>query len=361
MGQTQKTSKNEIVGVDLFSGAGGLTHGMYLQGINVVAGIDIDPSCRYPYETNNPARFIQKSVEDVTVQELADFYKNAQIRLLAGCAPCQPFSTYSQRGRAQRGGEDWKLVLDFGRLVRDTQPELVTMENVPQLLQHNVFQEFLDFLEGYQLWYGVVDCVEYGLPQTRRRLVLLASKLGSIRILTPEEFGRARRVVREAIVDLPPLEAGGQHPDDPLHISSRLSELNLRRIRQARPGKTWRDWEDQSLVAACHRKATGETYPSVYGRMEWEQPSPTITTQCFGFGNGRFGHPEQDRAISLREAAILQSFPRNYQFVAPGQKVNLVKVGRMIGNAVPVMIGELVGKSLRHHVNGIQRVDASSA
>jgi len=129
-----------------------------------------------------------------------------------------------------------------------------------------------------------------------------------------------------------------------------LSPLNLRRIKASRPGGTWRNWPPE-LQAACHRKTTGATYPSVYGRMEWDRPAPTITTQCFGYGNGRFGHPEQDRAISLREAAMLQTFPEMYAFAPPGASIKFNKMGRLIGNAVPVRLGEVIAQSLIGHAN----------
>jgi DNA (cytosine-5)-methyltransferase 1 len=134
-----------------------------------------------------------------------------------------------------------------------------------------------------------------------------------------------------------------------LHQSCELSELNLKRIRASKPGGTWRDW-DTELVAACHRRATGKTYPGVYGRMVWDEPAPTMTTQYFAFGSGRFGHPSQARGISLREGAILQSFPRGYKFVKRGQPIFRKTVGRLIGNAVPVKLGEAIGKSILSHV-----------
>ncbi len=129
-----------------------------------------------------------------------------------------------------------------------------------------------------------------------------------------------------------------------------MSPLNLERIRASKPGGTWRDWPDE-LRAKCHRRSTGATYPAVYGRMEWDQPGPTITTQCFGYGNGRFGHPEQDRAITLREAAMLQGFPADYSFLAAEDRPSFARIGRLIGNAVPVPLGEYVGRTLRNHVD----------
>lgn len=159
---------------------------------------------------------------------------------------------------------------------------------------------------------------------------------------------KQHRTVRDAIGRLRPIAAGEQAPRDPLHTASRLSSLNMARIRASIPGGSWRDWP-KSLVADCHKAPSGRTYPSVYGRMEWNKPAPTMTTQCFGFGNGRFGHPEQNRAISLREAAILQSFPRNYAFVPPGKPVEFSVVGRLIGNAVPVDLGRAIARSLLNH------------
>ena len=182
--------------------------------------------------------------------------------------------------------------------------------------------------------------------------MLLASKLGEIHLLTPEESGTRRQTVRDAIGELPPLEAGGKDPHDPLHQCSMLSPLNLRRIQASRPGGTWHDWPEE-LIAECHKKDTGSTYGSVYGRMRWDEPSPTMTTQFYGFGNGRFGHPEQDRAISLREGALLQTFPRKYQFMPKGALINQRAIGRMIGNAVPVRLGEIIGRSLMRHVQNV--------
>ncbi|GIE79049.1 restriction endonuclease subunit M [Actinoplanes philippinensis] len=343
------TGTPRISAVDLFCGAGGLTHGLVRGGIDVKAGFDLDPSCRYPFEANNDAVFIEKDVNEVKSDDLVPFLSDGDISLLAGCAPCQPFSTYSQSGRSKKRALDWQLVKTFGQLVADTQPDLVTMENVSQLADHDVFKKFTKFLRGYSVSWSVVDCTTIGIPQARRRLVLLASKLGSAGLEIRPPADAARRTVRQEIGTLPPISAGEQHPDDPLHVSSSLSETNMRRMKASKPGGTWRDW-DPELIAACHRKTTGATYPSVYGRMEWDAPAPTITTQCFGFGNGRFGHPVQDRAISLREAAMLQSFPQTYKFVRDGDPIRFNRLGRLIGNAVPVKLGEVIGQTLMRHV-----------
>lgn len=179
--------------------------------------------------------------------------------------------------------------------------------------------------------------------------MLFASKFGEIEIVAATHSPDQYRTVRDAIGHLEPLEAGQTSEKDPLHRASRLSELNLRRIRASVPGGTWRDWDDE-LVAGCHKKESGRGYASVYGRMQWDEPSPTITAQCYGFGNGRFGHPEQDRAISLREAALLQTFPEDYQFVPPEDPHYITVIGRLIGNAVPVDLGRVIAKSIKRHL-----------
>ena len=337
-----------IAAVDLFCGAGGLTHGLENVGIDVTLGVDLDARCEFPYTRNNKAAFLPASVSNLTGMEIKAAFHDAAYRLLAGCAPCQPFSTYSQ-GRKASEDSRWNLLAEFGRLVVEADANIVTMENVPQLARERVFDDFVDALRdrGFDVSHLVVDCARYGVPQNRRRLVLLASRLGPIEFLPPE--ADAGKSVREAIGHLPELPAGGRHPSDRLHASAVLSPTNLMRIRVSKPGGTWRDWPLE-LVAKCHSKATGKTYPAVYGRMTWEDPSPTITTQYFGFGNGRFGHPEQDRAISLREGAILQSFPSGYEFVEEGKPIEMSVLGRLIGNAVPVKLGEAIGRSVLAHV-----------
>jgi DNA (cytosine-5)-methyltransferase 1 len=333
-----------IAGIDVFCGIGGLTHGLVLGGVNVVAGIDIDPNCQYAYEANNSAKFIKKDVQFLEGKEIRDLWPKNSTTLLAGCAPCQPFSTYSRKYRKAGADEKWSLVAHFGRIINESRPDFVTMENVPQLLDHPVFNEFIESIGEYQVWSGIVDCSLYGVPQTRKRLVLLASRHGPISLVSPDS-SQQPATVKDAISHLKKLKAGESDERDRMHSACRLSKLNLRRIKASKPGGTWRDW-NSDLIAGCHRRKTGATYPSVYGRMEWDAPAPTITTQCFGFGNGRFGHPDQNRAITLREAAILQSFPKSYKFLPPGKRPTFSVLGRLIGNAVPVKLGEIIAASV---------------
>lgn len=339
--------------VDLFCGVGGLTHGFVLEGLPVVAGIDMDPACRFPYEANNSARFLEQDIGKITVQEVKALFGDAESTILAGCAPCQPFSTYSQRYERDDKDGKWGLLYEFARLAEGIYPDVITMENVPSVAKHAVFHDFIGTLKrlGYSVWYDVVDSSRYGVPQMRRRMVLLASKHGVIELIEPTHVEPVS--VRQAIGRLPPLCDGEAAPKDKLHVASTLSYKNLLRIRVSKPGGTWRDWPTH-LVAACHRAATGRTYPGVYGRMEWDKPAPTMTTQCFGYGNGRFGHPDQDRAISLREAAILQSFPGNYAFTPADGKVCFKVLGRLIGNAVPVNLGRAIARSINRHLETVR-------
>jgi DNA (cytosine-5)-methyltransferase 1 len=343
------------IAVDLFCGVGGLTRGLLDAGIQSVAGYDIDEACRYPYEYNNsPAKFYNQSVTELTGRQLSKNYPKGHARILVGCAPCQTFSKYTQ-GLNNGNDPKWTILNEFARLVRELKPEIVSMENVPELQRHSVFHDFLDMLtdEGFHFTADpekrVVYCPDYGIPQHRSRVVIVASRFGPIDLIPPTHTPDQYRRVSDVLRSLPPLEAGDESSTDPMHRTSRLTPKNLRRIRHSKPGGTWHDWP-RGLVAKCHQEKTGKTYPSVYGRMEWDKPSPTITTQFYGFGNGRFGHPKQDRAISLREGALLQSFPEDYKFVNPNGEYCFKTIGRMIGNAVPVRLGEIIGDSIRLHL-----------
>lgn len=344
------------VAVDLFCGIGGLTHGVELAGIDVAAGIDIDETCRFAYETNNNAKFINEGIENITAQFVQSLYPNNSIKVLMGCAPCQPFSNYSLRyNKCGKKDEKWKLLYYFSNIVKEIQPEIVSMENVPQLETEKVFQDFIKLLEelGYYVSWSVVNCAEYGVPQLRRRLVLLASIYGEINIIPPLYNEKNYITVEDAIRNLPHINAGETCESDLLHRASRLSKKNKERIRQSVPGGTWQDW-DEELILPCHKKKSGNGYKSVYGRMSWDKPSPTITTQFYGYGNGRFGHPEQDRAISMREGTILQSFPPYYRFIDPDNQQTNRQIGIHIGNAVPVELGRAIGRSILQHIDEME-------
>lgn len=344
--------------VDLFCGVGGLTHGLQNAGIKVNAGIDTDATCRYAYEENNGAKFIKKDIRFVTKADLVALYPDSDKKILVGCAPCQPFSSHTRKNKNRKSDEKWGLLANMQQLVQEVKPEIVSVENVPPIRKQKVFINFVEKLQelDYHVYQEVVNCVDYGVPQSRRRLVLIASIFGEIRLLTkthhdlPDDSPPI--TVRKTISQLEDLTHGQVSEKDPLHRASKLGETNQKRIKQSTPGGTWLDW-DSDLRAECHKKPSGKTYKSVYARMHWDKPSPTITTQFYNFGTGRFGHPEQHRALSLREGALLQTFPENYDFIDPEIPASFTRLGVHIGNAVPVQLATAIGLSIQEHLEKI--------
>jgi DNA (cytosine-5)-methyltransferase 1 len=298
-----------------------------------------------PFEDSGTSEFRLADVSDLSADDVASVFCNAELRLLAGCAPCQTFSTYS-RGPKLAAPTDlrWTLLDHFGRLIERIQPEFVTMENVPRAAEFPAYRRFTALLErlGYVQRHEVFDCQLVGLPQARKRVVLLASRIGPIHWL---ERSDVRRTVRDAIGHLPPIGAGESSPHDNLHRASALQPLTLKRLRATPEGGDWRDWPED-LQLACHKRASGKTYRGVYGRMNWDAPAPTLTTLCGGVGNGRFAHPSQHRGISLREAALLQGFSSDYRFNGREEPLRPRTIARLIGNAVPPPLGKAIGIAL---------------
>lgn len=371
--QLFKLKAMNIEAIDLFCGAGGLTRGLLDAGIRVKAGFDVEASCKYAYEKNNEgALFYERDVGTLTSKELEEIWSEDAIRLLAGCAPCQPFSPAANAVRLKDKTKDkeansgvavssgpndprYYLLNEFTRLIRECNPHLVTMENVPKVQNHAPFLNFVMTLKdlGYKVWYKNVACDKLGVPQTRRRLVLLASRIGEVpnNLVPPEPYPEGKSV-GEVLAALRPLKAGEADPADRIHFARNLAPVNLQRIRASKPGGTWRDWPEE-LRSPCHAKETGASFGSVYARMRADRASPTMTTQFFNFGAGRFGHPTQDRAITPREAALLQSFPKTYDFVDARSEIHMIKLGKMIGNAVPPKLGEAIGKTFLQHVQSL--------
>ena len=340
--------------VDLFCGIGGLSYGMKSKGFKILAGFDLDYTCQYAYETNNDAKFVYKNIKEVTKEDILPLYSKDAIKVLAGCAPCQPFSSYAFKNKTKDPNK-YDLLYEFGRLVKEVKPDIVTMENVPAIQKFklkNVLQDFIDILknEGYFVFENVVYCPNYGVPQTRKRFVLLASKLGKIELISPTHSKENYVTVRDTIGNLPPIEAGEISLLDPLHRSRVLSALNMKRMLATPYGGGWKNWPEE-LLLECHKKDGGKSFGSVYGRMVWDKPAPTMTTLCTGIGNGRFGHPIQNRAISVREAALFQTFPLAYKFFPNEQSVSITKASRYIGNAVPPQLGAVIADSIKKHLN----------
>ncbi len=333
--------------IDFFCGAGGLSRGLIDAGIDVVAGIDLDASCRTTYEHNNhKSAFIEADVSDLDEHSLCNYLKGATSKelLFAGCAPCQPFSKHT---RGPRKRKDARILSHFGRLIAAYKPGFVLIENVPGIAKvggYSTFKRFLQTLgtNGYRYAFEVLDAKWYGVPQNRRRLVLIAT-LGMPASLPRPRYGknlRRFRTVRDAISHYPAIKAGKTDESFPNHVAASVSAKNLERLQNTpHDGGDRRSWPTH-LELACHSgEHTGHT--DVYGRMYWHRPAPAITGRCNSLSNGRYGHPEQDRAISLREAAAIQTFPDRYVFFGSNKSV-----AQQIGNAVPVRMAEEIGRHI---------------
>lgn len=336
--------------VDLFCGVGGLTQGFKLEKFKVVGGYDIDKSCQYAYEMNNKVPFFAEDLNLLPSKQIDCLFIKNTTKILVGCAPCQAFSTYSQK---YKNNDKWRMLYSFGRIIDEIKPEIISMENVPNLKNYangKVLDDFLEVLKRneYYITWKIVDSSDYGVPQSRKRLILFASKLGEVKFLKPTHKNK-KVTVYETIGHLPPIKDGETHSDDLIHRARKLSTQNKERIKATPYGGGWKNWPE-ALKLDCHKKESGKTFSSVYGRMRWEGIAPTMTTQCTGLGNGRFGHPEQNRAISLREAALLQTFPETYEFFNPNEEMSTPKVEMHIGNAVPVLLGKMIARTIRKHL-----------
>ncbi len=338
---------NIIKAFDFFCGAGGLTRGLLDAGIDVVAGFDIDERCKETYELNNPhAKFFGEDIKAITVEKLKVLSKGTPFSdmLFAGCAPCQPFS---QQRKGDNKTSDVTLLLDFGELIRKCKPGFVLAENVPGMAKVKGFSTFKRFLSilsecKYEYIYDTLDAKRYGVPQTRRRLVLIAA-LNTIPTLPQPKYGPGLlpyKTVHKSISHFPAIDAGQNHAETPNHVAAAITDVNINRLKHTpHNGGDRRNWP-KPLWLKCHKGDYGG-HTDVYGRMFWESPAPTLTGKCTSISNGRYGHPEQDRAISLREAAALQSFPDGYEFKGLKTHISL-----QIGNAVPVRLAEELGKHI---------------
>ena len=348
---------------DFFSGCGGTSLGFHESGIEHALAVDSCPDAVGTFKKNfKGASVINEPIEVVSAERINAYYScESEVKLFCGCPPCQPF-TKQKTNSKQELSEDNRhgLLGHFSSIVHDCLPELVFVENVPgfrsvSVENHNPFSHLVDQLDrdGYNIDYGIIFAQDYGVPQVRRRLVLVASLLGKIALPEPTH-GRDRnvayRTVRDAIEDLPTIKQGTEHPDEqkyPNHRAAALSDLNLKRIRKTHENGR-RDWPE-SLLPKCYTlKENGKRYnghSDCYTRLAWDEPAPGLTTRCISYSNGRFGHPKQDRAISVREAARLQGFPDSFEFTG-----SLASMARQIGNAVPVPVAKAFGLHFNDHV-----------
>jgi len=352
-----------MLGIDFFCGAGGTTCGLLSAGVDIICGVDNDLSAKSTYEQNRrqngtSCAFLHKSVPDLTAQDLTLYLANRGDTplLFSACPPCQPFTNLKTDKGAQ--GDSAQLALRFLEQIRRHTPDYVLMENVPGIRHKKygtIFDEFVEGLEnlGYDLDFGILNARDFGVPQSRRRMILIASRLDMISLPEPTHgpYRTLPYVPACTAFRFPPIPAGGCYPTVLNHRSSNLTDINLRRIQGIHtPGGSRCDWNDEELELECYRNHDGHT--DVYGRINPVIPSPTLTTRFNSLSNGRFGHPTEDRAISLREGAALQTFPDHYIFCA----VNMATIARHIGNAVPVLFATALGHTiLLHHARYVQR------
>lgn len=346
--------KNRLKAIDFFSGAGGLTYGLRMAGIDVIAGVDNDSVCKETYERNNPgAVFLDKDVTQYSPKELQEdlrLKKDDDNLLLAGCAPCQYWSIIHTSKEKSRKTKN--LILDFQNYVEYFRPGYVLVENVPGISSSKKggpMDSFIKALEkiGYVFNdFHVVDMSEYGIPQKRRRFTLLASRVTEIKLPEPSKKRKTARDVLGEHNGFPRIMAGTKDDTKKMHTVAGLSQKNLERLRMTpKDGGDRSVWQSKkSHALACFSSDDGKKkkFSDTYGRMWWNKPSPTITTKFYSISNGRFAHPEEDRGISLREGATLQTFPKSYEFIS----TNTSDVAKMIGNAVPPEFAKILGEQI---------------
>lgn len=336
--------------IDLFSGCGGVTAGFKAKGFKVLAAVEFDPITAQTYRLNHPEVVLYvEDIRSISPKEMMERCKlrSGQLTVLSVCAPCQPFS---KQNRYRNADERASLVLEAVRFVEALHPAFLFVENVPGLKQNSeILDKMVGDLEklGYRMSVpAIVDAVNYGVPQFRKRFILLGTSLDielgipDTTHASPEEATRLEKnewlTVRDAFAGLQNLNSGEESKTDPLHKARKHSPLSLERLRHIPHNGGSRDRLPVELQLACHRNGRNVGYHDVYGRMNFDRPSNTLTTGCTNFTKGRFAHPTSDRSITPREAARLQTFPDSYQFYGSYEQISI-----QIGNAVPVRLAEV--------------------
>ena len=350
-------SNTNLKAVDFFCGGGGMSFGMLQAGIEILAGIDNEESCRETYEANiGKNKFIKADVFDLKETELQKkigLRRRDKSLILIGCSPCQFWSIINtDKTKSQKSKN---LLVEFRRFVEYFKPGYVIVENVPGVLRkkkESGLEDFINWLEEnkYYVHFNVHNVNDFGVPQTRNRFTLVANRVTKNKVF-PEPIKGEKPNVKDFIGrdnGFEDIEAGHIDTSSFIHTSSYLSELNLKRIKKVPKdgGNRLSFADDNELQLNCF-KGKDKSFEDTFGRMWWNKPAPTITTKFNSISNGRFGHPENDRGISLREGAVLQSFPKNYVFHGS----SLGAIARLIGNAVPPIYAEKIGAAIKENHN----------
>ena len=343
--------------IDFFCGGGGMTCGLRQAGINVIAGIDIDKDAKETYEYNNPGSvFINSDIKhlqkDYFEREFC-IQRNDDNLILVGCSPCQFYSIINTDKNKSLGSKD--LLMNFAEFIEYYMPGYILVENVPGIMTHksSILPYFLQKIKDLaykNLVYKIVNMSHYGVPQSRRRFSLIATRLENVIVKLPDEDEK-ESVLSDYIGKkngFPKICAGHKDSTAFNHTTARLSDICLRRLmKTSHDGGTRFDWaNDPQLQLRCFI-GKDDCFKDTFGRMWWNKPAPTITTKFYSISNGRFAHPEEDRAISLREGATLQTFPKTYEF-----KTNsITATAKLIGNAVPCEYARRLGETIKKITN----------
>ena len=344
--------------IDMFSGAGCASLGFKKAGFDIVSALEINPSRCDVYEKNFQFRPIQKNVLEVNAKEIL---KNAKLRkgskfCVVGCPPCQSFSKLSStRNIDTLNDPRSKFVLKFAQLMVDMMPMAIVFENVSWMIRgpgKKFFKQYVDKLEkaDYYTVYDIVNASNIGIPQNRERIVAISIRkkfLNKDKIQQLEEFHKIKsrhvKTVRDVISDLNPLKSGQRDAHDPLHFTRLHSNKVLEMIKHVPKNGGSRKELPKRLWLECHKKLKKGGAETSYGRMWWDKPSPTMTCRCTTPACGRFTHPTQNRAITLREAARFQTIPDSFDF---GDS-SVDGIQSMIGDGVPVDLAKHIGKHLK--------------